>query len=82
MHTLRLMVINNIGDASPGRVQRGIPLCRGSRGAPFPLYNVDHMFYNSRARDPAYSAAARRHRRSINPERPLQTRRKKSIRKQ
>ena len=34
------------------------------------------MFYNSRAPDPAYSAAAHRRRRSINPERPPRTRRK------
>jgi len=36
---------------------------------PLPLYNIDRMFYNSRARDPAFSAAARRRRRSINTER-------------
>ena len=41
----------------------------GFKGCPLPLYTTDHMFYNSRARDPAFAAAARRPRRSIKKER-------------
>jgi len=62
-------------------VQRGIPPLPGFKGCPLPLYATDHMFYNSRARDPAFSTAAHRRRRSINLERRPQTRRKIKNRK-
>jgi hypothetical protein len=81
-HTLRVDGHQQYRMTQPRRSAEGdSPSAGGRRGCPLPLYKIDHMFYNSRARDPAFSAAAHRHRRSINPERPSQTRRKIKNRK-